>query len=1814
MLALCLSLPFSCTMSPSVPSTEFAAYIKAYTGGLISSSSDIRIEFTSDITVPEDEELFSFSPSLKGEMRWVSASVVEFVPDEGALSPGTEYKASFKLSRVMPVSEEELKTFGFGFTVAPRSAGLSLERVRITADDPSLASVTGTAFFSEPVPSADVAGMLSASFDGTRQQIHLLTSEDGSEYSFVIDGIRRTGASHDLTVTLDAAGAGFKSVAKAGTEIPATGKFRIISSELHDGADPYIDLRFSEPLDESAAEKGFITLSDVGRYYCQTDANQARVYFEGMTSKSVGLKVSSLVSSVNGDRLGDDFEKRFSSPVLRPEVKLAFSGSILPDQAQLMLPFQAIGLHAVDVSVIRIYEDNILMFLQDNDLTGDSDIRRAGRLVYRTTVRLDGDPDKDIYKWNTYSVDLTDMFRKEPGAIYRIRLSFNKEQSVYAQGDASMIQVVDSMISAGEQDVWDQPNPYYYETWYDWNEYDWRENDDPAKPSYYMMGDRFPVCNLLTSDIGIIAKSTGSGTMWVTATDIMKALPLRGAEVTAYNYQLQEVGGARTDQDGFAEFTPSAKPFVLTVKDGRSTGYLKVTDGGSKSLSRFDTGGEVLTSGLKGFVYGERGVWRPGDTLHVSLMINDREKAVPDSHPVTMELYNPQGQFYARQVNTSGLNGLYVFHIPTRPDDPTGRWNAYFKVGGASFHKSLAIETIKPNRLKVSLETASSVLEAGQQTSFELNSSWLTGPAASGLKAGVEMSLYRRQTPFKGYEGYSFNDPVSEFTSSSSVLFERTLDAAGHASASVSMPQTSGAPGMLTAGLITRVAEPGGDESIVSASMPFAPYKSFVGVKLTDGQTYETDSDRHFPVVVLDVGGKPVAGDKIEYRIYKLDWSWWWESGRESLDSYVNGSSAAPVAQGTFTSSASPSDISFRVDYPEWGRYLVYVKDLTSGHASGGIIYMDWPSWRGHSAKSDPDALTMLSFTTDKKSYEVGETVTVFIPSANRGLALVSLENSRRVISRNWVRTTDGGDTKYSFKITEDMSPNFYIHVTLLQPHSQTSNDLPIRMYGVQPVLVSDRKSHLEPVLSVPSSVRPQEEFTVSVREKSGRPMTYTLAVVDEGLLDITSFKTPDPWNAMNAREALAVRTWDMFDDVIGAYSGRFSPLLSIGGDMDIQMGAMKERRFNPAVRFYGPFTLTRGERKHKVTLPMYVGSVRVMLVAGQDGAYGHAQKSVQVRTPLMVLPTLPRVLGTGEKVVLPVNVFAMEDGIRDVKVSVRVDGPATVSSAASTALSFSGSGDQLASFELQTGSDEGVARVTVTAQSGSHKAEETVCIQVRNPYTPVVETYGQLVRPGKSTEFSFPAFVSGGDSRAQLQLSSFPAVDFDGLFQYMREYAYDCTEQIAAKGMTLVYTKQFLNDANAAVADGMIPDLLRALYARQLPDGGFAYWPGQASADEWATSMAGQFMARASSMGYNVDQGVLNRWKKFQKKAASNYRYDEDKYSLYDLQQAYRLYTLALAGAADDGAMNRLKASPRISAQARWRLAASYAVAGRKTVARQLISELDTQMTDPAPGYHTYGDAKDAAMLLETAVLSDEMQVAMELAEEVARTYREGTPGTQYSAFSAAAMDALSRKLVDGAIEVDVTPGETVKSAKSSLSMEVDPSSGTLGVRNLSDGPVYAMLWTRRPADLSEKVKACSSNISVSVKYTDMSGREISPASLRQGQEFKADIIVSDSGKSPSGRENLALTQIVPSGWEIFNDRVFSAAASEDRGYNFRDIRDDRVIWYFSLPASGKRIFTVRLRASYAGEFVLPAIRCEAMYDKGTYAGTASGYTVVAQ
>ncbi len=1827
-LMIILFVISSCQQKEKGIDAEFSRYISAFTYGNIPSDAFVQIELTQDFPSVElnsaiKEKLFSFSPSVKGSAFWLNNHTVRFVPEPGELKPGTKYGVRFGLGKLLKV-DKKFNSFDFNIHVNRQSFSVDIGTYSPQSiNDLEWNGVAGSVSFSNPVSIEDVKRMISVK--GSNQAVVNVVAVSSVQYKVSVDSLFRSDADNTYKISFDGKEIGSKSKYEHEVFIPALSKDFYVVNEvsIYDKAEQYICVSFSDPVSTSQDITGLFSLSNIKNYTYRIDKNILKIYPESFPSGSFNLNINKGLKNISGLYLGQNYNFQLQAQSSKPQIKIDDGGNILPNSEQLFLPFSAVNLWAVDVKIIKVYQNNILYYLQSKSFNNEynsGEVRRFGRLIKKLQLRLDTDKSLDLTNWNNFSIDLAEMFSEDPGSLYVVQLSMKPEYSLYScdgrsaviPENISMRRFSDTKISEEDEALWDTTSPYYYES-FDWSQYRWEDRDNPCTPSYYIGSEKISETLLLSSNVGIIAKSSLNNSMMVVVTDIMSAKPISESAVTIYNYQMQAIGSGKTDSNGFANIEyKGGAPYVVVAQHAKEFGYLEVAVESSLSLSSFDVSGKEIQKGLKGYTYTERGVWRPGDSIYVSFILEDKEKKLPKDHPVTLEVYTPKGQFYQKQVKTEGLNGFYTFIIDTDPNAETGVWQARIKVGGATFYKQLRIETIKPNRLKVRFDTDTIIDASRGIISGTLSSQWLHGSPASNLKAEIELSLYKSDNPFKGYVGYSFNNPLLSFERSKSEIFKGTLNSLGTVGVNAKIPVAENAPGMLRGNILSRVYEPGGDMSFYSQTLYYSPYNRYVGIKspsTSSGDVLETDSPISFDITMLNLRGQPLSGDT-SFKIYKLGWSWWWDSSNSDLATYVNSSSANVVSYGDTYVTNGKGKVNFQVDYPDWGRYLILVKDKSGGHTSGVVFYVDWPSWRGRSMKTDPNNPTMLSFTSDKSSYQVGEKAVISIPGSANGNVLITLENSNGIIKKEWVKSSNSDDIKYTIDITKEMTPNFYVFVTMLQPHNQTDNDLPIRMYGVKNVSVENKESKLTPIIKMPDVLSPEKEFTISVSEKDKKPMTYTIAIVDDGLLDLTSFKTPNAWDEFYSREALGVRSWDLFNRVIGANSGRFASILSIGGDEALKASGDKVNRFKSVVKFMGPFTIKSGEVKnHNVTLPQYVGSVRTMLIAGGDGAYGSSEKTTEVKSSLMTLSTLPRVLGPGEEVWLPVNVFALERDVSNVQISVKTNGILKPVGETTKRVTFTKPGDQVVYFKFKSENKIGSEQIQIISSANGVSFSENIDIEIRNPIPPVVVTDSKIIDSSSLGTLRLAADGVGAENWATLELSRLPSVSYSKNINFLTSYPHSCTEQIVSQGFPLLYAEVFesLDDDSKKDINNKISEIIRVISGRQLSDGGFSYWSGDNYATDWATTYAGHFLIEAKNKGYNVPESILSRWVQFQKKKAQSWTLTNPNQGYYsismlDLQQSYRLYTLALSGNTELGAMNRLKEIDGLSIQSRWRLAAAYAIAGKADVANALVFNVDDVVEDYSFNNDSYGSAaRDKAMIMETYLLLNNIERALSMAPAIAESLSDNYVTTQTAAYGLIVMAKLYQKMGEGVIDIDwKLNGKDMKSVntpKAQYQIGIEPSQSlVVDINNKGKGKIYARVSMLTQPLVDKGNEAKSGLFDIGVRYISSDSRVLNVESLSQGQEFVAEVAVRNGAEQSF--TDLALTHIFPSGWEILNERVLEGTQSVSRAnFNYQDIRDDRVLTYFNLAAGESKTFRVRLQASYKGKFYLPAVSCQAMY-----------------
>ncbi len=1811
--------------SPSFINPAFGEYITSYTAGVVSSGATIRIIVAKDavdsssIGQETSVKLFSFSPSIKGKTIWLDKNTVEFRPDK-RLSSGQIYEVSFQLAKLMKVSDA-LAEFKYNFQVMPQNYEVAIENIKpyikTELKRQRIEGILNTADFAED---GAVEGVMKAKQEGTDLKITWTHTPEGKQHMFTVEDVARKEAASKVNLSVDGSSLGIKTSEEKEIEIPALGDFKVVNTKVIQNPNQYVVLQFSDPLKEKQELGGLITIDEDRSLTLDFEIhdNEIWVYPPVRQAGTKMLRIETGVRNINDYKMKESLTAEVTFEQLKPLVRFVGKGNILPSTDGLILPFEAVNLKAVDLTITKIFENNILQFLQVNSIQGNYDLNRVGRIVLKKKVQLDNTGITDLGKWNRYTLDLSTLINTEPGAIYQIALGFKKQYASYTcEGEED-----DNQAEVEEESFDDNQGyqgDYYYDEEYEYYEddYDWDQRDNPCNSSYYSSSSKTIKKNVLASDLGITAKRGDDGNTTVFINDLKTTQPIANVSLEFYDFQQQLLGTATTLSEGKAVFYSKNTPFAVVAKNGSQRGYLRLTDGESLSLSGFDVSGDYISKGLKGFMYGERGVWRPGDSLYLSFILEDKNKTLPSAHPVVFELHNPQGTVTSRHVKSVSENGFYRFATLTATDAPTGNWMARIKVGGTEFNQQVKIETVKPNRLKILLDFGTEKITGGSITG-NLNVKWLHGALGKNLKAAFDVTLLKSNTAFVKYDDYIFEEPSGYYTPETKTVFEGSTDAEGKATFNATLESSSNFPGFMTAVFRGKVFEESGNFSIDRFSLPYFPYESYVGLKTPKGEAYSrmlyTDSTHRIDVAFLDVDGTPVAREGAEIALYRLQRYWWWDSSRDNIANYVQGNNAQKIASGTLNAPNGKTSWKFSVPMADWGTYYIRICDPVSGHCSGKTVYIDQPGYYSRYSREDKGGATKLTFSSDKTKYNVGEKIKLTIPSSGQGRALVSIENGSKILNTFWVETQKGV-TPFTIDATAEMTPNIFINVSLLQPHSQTINDLPIRLYGVIPIGVEDPTTHLEPVISMPDEIEPGQEVTIKVSEKSKRKMTFTLAIVEEGLLDITKFKTPEPWKKFYAREALGVKTWDLYDDVMGAFGSRIERLLAIGGDgeMEAKEEDPRANRFKAVVKYFGPFTLDGGTKEIKFTMPQYIGSVKTMVVAGYEGAYGHAEKATPVRKPLMVLATLPRVLGPEETLKLPITLFTQDKKIKNIKIEIKTKGPISLPGGSTRNVVMSPSGDLTVDFDLAVKSETGIGKITVIASSGSIQSTDEIEIEVRNPNPPVSQVSNTFLEKGKTWNGSVVPVGVAGTNAAVLEISTIPPINLGYRLKYLIEYPHGCIEQTTSTAFPQLYLDvvKSMTDSEKARTKYNVTRAIERIKMFVTRDGGFAYWPGAQDADSWGSSYAGHFLIEAESKGYYVAADIMKRWKKFQRNKAMEWRRNEYQYYNTDQIQAYRLYTLAAAGAAELSAMNRLREMNDLSSSAKWTLAAAYAKAGQPEAAKKMVVDL-TMIIKPYQemGYSYGSDLRDKAIILETLLLLDEQAKGFELLKEISTQLSSQSywMSTQTVAFCLKSVGLFVTLAKRGDLKFAYTyGGKTVHASTdlpvSQIQLTINGvQKAAINITNESGGSLFArVINSGIPARGLEESE--ENNLVITTSYFDSKGNVIDPTKLEQGTEF----IVSVSVKNPGLRgqyENMALSQIFPSGWEINNLRLNDdeATAKTDRG-NYQDIRDDRIYTYFDLAPGKVRTFNTILTASYAGSYYLPAVSCEAMYDHSIYA-----------
>ena len=1093
--------------------TEYNSYVKGFTSGVIRRDDRIEVHFVNleGLDAIDPDDLITIDPKVDGQANW-SGRTLHFYPTD-RWTPGQSYTATINLDNI-PAIADNSKNFRFTFDIIKPS--FSLKNIRLQSEntaDLNTHILTGEVHMSDEVDTEKIEKALRVSPGMSGKEVIWQHHAAMNVHHFRVDNIQRKNQAFDIRVFVDGNKMGIDKEDSKTIRVPATGTFQYLNIEVNNGNDQAAVIDFSDPLDTKQETEGLVQIYPDIPIRLIIQDNQLKIIPKKRQVGKFTVTVFNHLENIKGQLLDGSVSRSIEFFDEKPQVALLKEGAIIPRSEGLKFPFRAVNLRALRLRIVHIFEDNVAFFLQRNEIGGRSEVKRAGRLIYNDVIHLKTERPVDFRSWNNYSFNLEHYVDVEPGAIYRVYLTLERPYSLYPCATDSVtsqddIQVVswDSRVNESDNDFW---NYYGYQPEVDWRNYRHHEANNPCKPSYYKSQNATVSQSIVASDLGIIAKKGSDNYIQVAVSDLLSTKAKSGVKVDVYTFQHTLIGSGTTDADGMVKIETQGRPYLLTAREGADVGYLRLDGGSTESVSMFQVSGQNNPDQIKGFIYGERGVWRPGDSIYLQFIIQDKERHLPADHPIVFEWYNPKNQLIHQRMRTLGQNFIHDFRLKTNTLDPTGAWRALVKVGNNTFEKAIRVETVKPNRLKMDIEFPDKVISITDGVlSSKFFSNWLHGAKASGLNADVKMKLRAGNTNFDGYEGFRFDDASKLFRISEKEIFKGKLDQNGEAQLTTKVTGKN-APGMLTAQFTSRVFEKGGEFSIDRKVVTLSPYTAYVGVKIPKGSGWrgalKPKDTRVAKIAFLDPSGKPLNGT-IEVNIYGLSWRWWYDHNQgENLSNFMRSKNNRLLS----TQSVEVKNGEAFYDLPDlkyYGTYILIARDTRGQHSASQVFRYYW-----NRADSDKkESSQMLQFELSQETYHVDEKIEINIPSNGQGHFIVSLEHADDVVEMKRIKAASD-NTKVTFYAAPELIPNAYIYVSYIQPHAQTANDLPIRMYGVQPVYIEDSATHLKPKIKAADKWKPEQKVPVTISEENGNDMEYTLAIVDEGLLQLTRFDTPDP-------------------------------------------------------------------------------------------------------------------------------------------------------------------------------------------------------------------------------------------------------------------------------------------------------------------------------------------------------------------------------------------------------------------------------------------------------------------------------------------------------------------------------------------------------------------------------------------------------------------------------------------------------------------------------------------------------------------------------
>ena len=1741
--------------------------------------------------------LVVFTPEVKGMFKWTAPNELTFSPTTG-FAASTDYKAVLSPALETESGDKKMK-LGDETSFAFHTPYLNLIQVgnfwAKKESNKSVNEVRMALTFNYKINPSQLKELLTINLDGKPVAVDIYTTA----VSNTIDvGISEAAVSYDNKKAAIQIKAGLKCVESpystdkeisVETFITSKSDFQItgVTAEYTD-KDGYINVVTNQEITTDQIQSLIVLEPDLP---VTIEKQTSGFYIKGNFNSGEGyeLTIKKELTGIFGGTLKSDFTETILFGTPKPAISfVSQKGVYLSSKGNKNIAVRIINVPKVEVTVYKVYANNVLSFFRNNSI-GNYEYYDDEEYYYSDygTSYYGLEDIGDV----VYTKEIETKHLKKVNGTPLLNLNFN---------DINQFKGIYIVKVTSTEDQWLRDSKF-----------------------------------VSISDIGLIAKQ-GKDDMLIMTNSILTNEAISGVEINLISHNNQTVYTTKTDGSGVIHITDLKNKIrnfnvrMITATNGSDFNFLHFNQSYVEN-TEYETGGSKENeTGYDAFIYGDREIYRPGETVYINNVVRDVQWQVLKNVPVKVKVLLPNGKDFQNIRGTLNEQGAFAtsFKLPESTVTGTYSIELYTSTNVLLNAINISVEEFMPDRIKVTSTVNKEALSLSEPLTVNIQAMNLFGPPASNRNYEAELSLSRKYFSAAKYPNYDFGINASSYNEFQNEVREGTTDAEGKGKQDFTFSAAYKNCGVLQGKIFTTVFDESGRPVHQVNRFDVYTQETFFGIQYTDNYV-NTNQAFSIPLIAVNRAGEAVAASA-RVEVIKYDWQTVMQRTYGDDYRYVSQRKVRVMENKTISISRPGQPFIFTPTLSGEYEIRVYAPDAQS-YVSNYFYAYGWGTTSSTSFEVNTEG--KVTIETDKTAYNTGDEAKLLFKTPFEGKLIVTVE--RNQVYEYKVLETNNRSASMTLALKDAYLPNVYISATLIKPNSDQRVPLTVA-HGFQNLSVNKAENKLPVEIIALEKSRSRTRQKICIKTKAESDIQVTIAVIDEGILQLKNTQTPDPYGFFYRKRALEVNSYDVYARLLSELSTSSSRIGGDGYNLSKRANPLSNKRVKLVTFWSGILkTNSSGEVCYEIDIPQFSGDLRIMAVVYKDNRFGSAQKSMKVADPIVISTSLPRFLSPGDSLIMPVTMSNTTAKPMSASVNIGTTGAVRVSGAANQNVQIAANSEKQVYFTVVADKKTGLAKITTTIKAISETFTEETDITVR-PASSLIKVSGSgFVAGGSTANVTLTNDFIPSSTTTRILVNRSPITGFTDNLSYLIGYPYGCIEQTTSRAFPQLYLRDLMKELKQVNYTGASPEEMvqagvNRIYTFQTYNGSFSYWPGHYEGDWWGTAYATHFLIEAKKAGYDVSSQVIDKATSYLKEKVK----EKGQYTYYYYDGAgkkanrviaakeifYSLYVLSLNNQQDVSVMNFYKSNPDLLAvDSRYLLASTYLRTGDQGSYRTLSPKsFDNEKSINSFGGSYYSYVRDMAIALDALVENDPNNpqigiMTKHLSDELKhRRYLN----TQENAFALIALGKIARKNAAGTATADIrsTDGVLGTFTGSTFLTTKNQSNKTVTINAKGTGTIYYS-WEAEGISETGKVKEEDSYLSVRRQFYDRNGNAITGNRFKQNDLVVVRIAVSSTDGSHV--QNVVLTDMLPAGFEIENPRLNDYS---DAGWiknaatpEHFDIRDDRINM-FVTATNTTQYYYYMVRAVSVGTFKLGPCSADAMYNGEYHSYNGSGTITVTE